>query len=189
MRIVVPMVFVGLCTGGCSASQASLDMSSSPTWTTTKEGLLVTQSDIDDDGMADVWSYFRVTSRGKGQRILVRKTHDLNVDGRPDVIQEFDAKERLLREHFDMNFDGRKDVVREYQDGRVVREELSSRFDGRFNVYKYYENGVLVLKTVDTEGNGTPDEFYYFVNNQLKRVGRDRDGDGRPEVFEDHPTP
>ncbi len=193
MRIWMVLVVMTTILGGCSGPSQSVQSRDTPPVLTTErtaEGLTVRQSDLDGDGRADVFSYYRETPgrQGSTELLLVRKTLDFNQDGKPDVTQEYDAKGRLARESLDMDFDGRVDAVREYEEGQVVREELSYRFDGRFDVRKFYEKGVLVLKTVDTRRSGTFDEFQYFVGGQLTRIGWDRDGDGKPEAFEESPA-
>jgi hypothetical protein len=71
--------------------------------------------DRNHDGRADYWEVRN--SRGYVSRVLV----DSNLDGRPDLVQDFDPE---LREHVrsvvDTDFDGSADRVELYQHERLV---------------------------------------------------------------------
>lgn len=179
----------------CSASRSNSVWDkpvSGPTaiLTSTEEGEVLRQSDVNGDGKPDVLTYLREVQgkEGRKEQRVVRKVMDLNLDGRMDLSQTFDDQERLLREELDLDFDGKVDAIREYKDGVIAREQVSSRFDGRFDIRKFYENGVLVLKQVDNDGDGVFEELQYFENNRLARIGWDRNGDGNPESFEENPS-
>jgi hypothetical protein len=97
-------------------------------------------------------------------RLLVKKELDLNRDGRMDLISTFDDDGKLKKEEMDSDYDGNIDWIDHYREGRRVMAEYDTETDGKSNVYKYYE-------TVETSTN-------------LSRKERDTDGDGKIDVWE-----
>lgn len=196
MRFLFGLVFVTMTLGSCSGasrnttSGGNMDTVATVSTTATDDGLVLQRSDLDGNGKPDVFAYFRETKGKDGaiEKVLVRKSIDLNGDGKLDVTRHRDDSGALVKEDLDLDFDGVVDVVRSHEKGKLKSEQISSLFDGRFDVRKYYDNGVLVLKQVDTRRNGTYDEYQYFIGNKLSRIGWDHDGDGKPEVFEDNPA-
>jgi len=180
------------CAGGTRSAAGDQVVAEGGTLSVSTEGdgLVLEKADLDANGRPDVWTHVRdvVAKDGSKTRTLVKRTVDLNGDGKPDLTEHYDGDGVLAKTQADADFDGRVDIVRTFKKGKVESEEISSRFDGVFDVRKYYEDGQLVLKQVDTRHAGRFDEFQYFVGSKLYRVGWDRDGDGKPEVFEENPA-
>jgi len=183
------LLIAAACLAGCGGARTkvvSMAPSQGGTLTVAQagEGVVVEKADLDGDGRVDVWTYIK---EGPSKQKL-RRTVDLNSDGKPDLTEFYGDDGSVVRSEVDVDFDGRVDIKRTYRNGKIESEELASRFDGIFDVRKYYEDGQLVLKQVDTKHSGKFDEFQYFVGNKLYRVGFDHDGDGKPEVFEENPA-
>jgi hypothetical protein len=179
------------CSSSTTATRGPGESTNAPLMTTTnEEGLVVEKASLAGTGKIDVWTYFRVVEEKNGAkaRVLVRKTIDLNADGKPDVSQFYDDRGTLVKEQTDHDFDGRADTVKLFKNGKIDSEEASSLFDGKFDIRKYFEDGVLVVKQVDTRRVGAFDEFQYYKGSKLYRIGWDRDGDGKPEVFDENPA-
>ena len=170
-----------------------------PALTTKKSGknMKVVKADLDGDGKADVYVYYKIDPKTK-QEDKVREEADLNGDGRLDLWRWFDKKGRILKDEYDLDFDGKVDERVVYKDGHPYMVELSTQYDGKFDVKEFFamledpqthqKRLQMVLLKRSSKRNGIFDEFHYFVDGRLIRIGWDRDGDGRPEVFEDNPS-
>lgn len=118
--------------------------------------------------------------------------HDLNKDGRPDVIKYYvvegtgdAAQVKLLRKESDLNFDGRTDVWVSYAaDGSIERQALDLDFDAQVDVITYFEKGQVARKEVFTRFGERPDTFKFYERGRLVRIERDRSGDGRIDTWE-----
>ena len=69
-----------------------------------EDGLTLVEIDLNSDGRADVYNYYR--ERSQASRLLVKREVDLNWDGRIDVVSFYDETGTLIREEMDGDFDG-----------------------------------------------------------------------------------
>jgi hypothetical protein len=178
---------------GCAGKDIRKDkvMASSPVMTSeTPEGLVAETTDLDNDADADVWTWFSVTKKKGAEdvRVLVKKSTDINGDGRVDFTEYFSPDGKLTKEENDLDYDRTIDKTRFFEKGQLIREEIASMFNGKVDVRRYFENGVMVLKLVDGNHDSVFEEFQYFEGKNLVRIGWDRDGDGKPEIFEENPA-
>lgn len=148
-----------------------------------EDGLILAEVDIDNNGAADVFNYYR--ERETAPRLLVKKEIDLNRDTRIDVTSFYDDSGVLTREEMDGDFDGRVDWIDHYQNGRRVLSEVDTEFDGSFDLFKYFEKGEIARKERDTNSDGKVDYWEYFEGGQVQKVGRDIDGDGQMDIREE----
>jgi hypothetical protein len=154
-----------------------------------EEGLTLVEVDLDINGQADIFNYYR--EREDAPRILVKKEVDLNYDGRVDVISYFDIRGDLEREEMDGDFDGTFDTTDYYKDGSRVMSERDTSFDGRPNVFSYYdasggERGKITHQERDENGDGQIDYWLRFDSSgNVIKTGRDLDGDGKMDVREE----
>ena len=150
----------------------------------TEDGLVKQLVDMDGDGDADVFNFFR--ERPDGPRLLVLKHSDLDRDGRMDVRTHFDITGQIEKEEMDGDFDGTVDWVDHYQGGKRTLSEVDTNYDGTFDLFKIYESGSVRRKERDTNFDGTID-FWEYLDDQgnVTKVGRDIDGDGVMDIRED----
>ncbi|MCB9746406.1 MAG: hypothetical protein H6740_27765 [Alphaproteobacteria bacterium] len=142
------------------------------------DGLTLVKIDLNGDGRADVFNFYR--ERSQAARLLVKKELDLNWDGRIDVVSFYDDFGTLIREEMDGDFDGQVDWIDHYQGGRRVMSEVDTEYDGRFDLWKYYEGTNVRRKERDTTGDGQVDYWEYFNDaGVVVKTGRDVDGDGQ----------
>ncbi len=165
----------------------------------TKDGGVVVQVDLNADGKADIYNYYRLLE-DEG-RVLLRKELDLNQDGRIDVWSYFTETGVQEREEMDSDFDGDVDWVDHYQSGKRVMSEIDTRNQGQFDLFKYYESktgedlpggaqgapkGIIRRKERDTNGDSQIDHWEYFDDKgNVIKVGWDIDGDGQMDVREE----
>ena len=90
--------------------------------------------DINDDGTADSWQYFRTVD---GKRVLARKEFDVNFDAKVDIWRFYSADGAIERDQMDMDFDGKVDVTTIYEDSKVIRKEVDLEFDERPDIFKF----------------------------------------------------
>lgn len=158
-----------------------------------REGLTLQRFDLNRDGKADVFKYFRPGDGGTGgtgrSERLERKEIDINHDTRLDVIQLFDESGRLREERLDLDFDGRFDEVVIYADGVLDHKQVDLDFDGRPDVFKYYEGDRLVRIEADRSLDGRIDTWEYYEGGELDRIGFDTDLDGRADKWERRQKP
>ena len=153
------------------------------------EGLLLQAIDLDRDGQAEIFNYFR--ERADAARLLVRKELDLNRDGKVDIVSWFDDSGNLEREEMDGDYDGHFDWTDHYNEGLRVMSEYDTDNDGTPNVWKYYnvgDDGVARLdrKERDTDGDGKIDVWERFnEQGEVVRTGKDTDGDGKMDIREE----
>jgi len=149
-----------------------------------EDGLIEQQLDINGDGVADVYNFFR--ERTEAGRLLVRKEVDLNWDGRIDVRTWFNDSGVIEKEEMDGDFDSLVDWVDHYQSGKRVLSEVDTNYDGVFDLFKIFENGKVRRKERDTDGDGALDFWEYFdENGRVIKTGRDIDGDGVMDIRQD----
>ncbi|MCP4807522.1 MAG: hypothetical protein GY913_19760 [Proteobacteria bacterium] len=150
----------------------------------TEDGLTLVEIDLNSDGRADVYNYYR--ERSQASRLLVKREVDLNWDSKIDVVSFYDDTGTLIREEMDGDFDGQVEWVDHYQGGRRVMSEVDTEFDGQYDLYKFYENDSVRRKERDTDGDGKIDYWEYFGDDgMIVKTGRDLDGDGQMDVRDD----
>ena len=68
----------------------------------TEGGLTMVEVDLNGDGRAEVYNYYR--ARTQAARLLVRREADLNQDGRIDIWSFFDETGSVTQEKMDGDF-------------------------------------------------------------------------------------
>lgn len=169
----------------CGAKEGKLDNTAGIlNEETTPEGLVQQRIDLNKDGQADIFNYYK--ERKDAPRLLVRKEMDLNWDGLVDVRTWFDPSGAIEKEEMDGDFDSRVDWVDHYKGGRRVTSEIDTDNDGKFDLFKTYEQGLVRRKERDTNGDDRIDYWEYLDDaGNVVKTGRDVDGDGVMDVRED----
>lgn len=150
------------------------------------EGQVIVEVDLDGDGDVEVWNVY--AEHEDGSRTRVRKDTDLDGNGKPDVISEFDEQGALRMERLDGDFDGTYEWVDHYKSGRRVLAEVDTDVNGTSDVFYYYATGddpagVLDRRERDTNGDGRIDVWErYGSDGTIVVSARDTDGDGKPDV-------
>jgi hypothetical protein len=177
----ITLLFLIAC-GGAKTQQVEIEATIQDTRaiyreTPVEEGLVLVEIDLNNDGVIDVFNYFR--ERSQADRLLVRKELDLNHDARIDIWSFFTDTGELSREEMDGDFDGKVDWVDHYQSNTRALTEVDTDYDGQFDMFKYYENGNISRKERDTTGNGNVDFWELFdEKGNVVKTGRDTTGDG-----------
>lgn len=141
------------------------------------DGNLVEEIDLDHDGMAEVYNHYRTTD--DRSRVLLKRSADLNGDGKVDVTSFFSVNGTIEKEEMDSDFDGKVDWVDTYQAGRRVSTQVDSDHDQDFDILKTYEGGRIKNIERDNNGDGKADFWQYFDDaGKVTKVGWDEDGDG-----------
>lgn len=158
----------------------------------TEDGLVIRRVDIDLDGEADTFEYFRAED-ALGQPVtayedllyeryddlvIVRKEMDVNLDGTLDLRREYGPGAQLLREEFDVDFDGTFDTTNFYEEGALSQRSHDRDGNGVAETIVYFREGAIHRIESDVTGEGETDEWEYFENDRLVRVGIDLNGDG-----------
>jgi len=150
------------------------------------EGQVIVEVDLDGDGDVEVWNVY--AEHEDGSRTRVRKDTDLDGNGKPDVISEFDDDGALRMERLDGDFDGTYEWVDHYKNGRRVLAEVDTDVNGTSDVFYYYATGedpagVLERRERDTNSDGRIDVWErYGDDGTIVVSARDTDGDGKPDV-------
>jgi len=172
---------------GCGGSQttganASADgpAAAETTERLTEGGLTMVEVDLNGDGRAEVYNYYR--ERTQADRLLVRREADLNQDGRIDIWSFFDESGAVTQEKMDGDFDGTADWVDHYQGGKRTLSEVDTNSDGNFDLFKYFVDGKLVRKERDTTNNGKIDFWELYEDGKVVKAGRDTSGDGNIDI-------
>ncbi|MEZ4318987.1 MAG: hypothetical protein R3F61_15845 [Myxococcota bacterium] len=142
-------------------------------------------------GSTEEWQS-QVTERELPEEGLLQQEVDLDIDGRPEIINYYRerATDRLLvKKELDLNQDGRIDLVSFFDDeGRLKKEEMDSDYDGKFDWTDHYRDGKRVMSEYDTETDGVSNVFKYYETvegqTRLSRKERDTNGDGKIDVWE-----
>lgn len=192
--LVVAFAFVA----GCSSSGGkktdkpvpTLDMAPEPIVPgQSSGGLTVEKGDVDGDGRADVWNYFKEIpvpdEPGATKRVLVKKEADLDHDGRKDITRTMDDEGVLLQVEADLDFDGHVDQVNVYDKGILTEKRIYKIGEGRVFIWKFFTDGKLNRMNRDENGDGRPDycELWY-AGEKLSKRGWDKDGDGECDYWE-----
>jgi antitoxin component YwqK of YwqJK toxin-antitoxin module len=150
---------------------------------TLPDGLILQEVDLNDDGRAEIFNYYR--ERTDAPRLLVRKDADLNRDGNIDIKSWFDDFGLLEMEEMDGDFDGQIDMWDHYQDTdgdkspERVSSEIDTDYDGQPDVFTYFRNGKVIRKERDTNGDNRIDQWEkYDENGNVIKSGRDTNFDG-----------
>jgi hypothetical protein len=143
----------------------------------TGDNLVEQQVDLNGDGVAEVWNFWK--ERKDGPRQLIRKESDLNWDGKVDVRSWFAEDGSLEIQEWDGDYDGRVDWKDHYQGGVRVLSEWDTNNDGRYDEFRMYENGRVRRKERDTNGDELVDVWEHLDDSgKVVKTGRDIDGDG-----------
>ncbi len=110
---------------------------------------------------------------------VVRRSLDLDGNGRPEEIRYFDVTtDALLRREEDRDLDGNPDAWSRYERGELVERVLDSNADGRPDEWETYVAGQMTLREIDGDGDGTKDTSYRYRYDSLVELRRDTDADG-----------
>lgn len=135
----------------------------------------------------------QVTEKELPEQGLVLQEVDLDIDGKPDILNYFRPRSDdrvLVRKEVDLNRDGNIDLISYFDnDGKLKKEEMDSDYDGKFDWTDHYQEGKRVMSEYDTETDGQPNVFKYYETSEggdtkLSRKERDTDGDGKIDVWE-----
>ncbi len=158
----------------------------------TEDGMKGERFDLNLDGTADIvkWLRYRDRSgqlladarlkepRGEYVEVIMRKEMDTNLDGKMDVIRNYNRRGALTGEQVDTEFDGVLETEATVVDGKVTRVTIDLNADGKPESVRYYRNGQLQRIERDPNGDGATDTWSHFENQALTRIGADYDGDG-----------
>ena len=158
----------------------------------TEDGMKGERFDLNLDGTADIvkWLRYRDRSgqlladarlkepRGEYVEVIMRKEMDTNLDGKMDVIRNYNRRGALTGEQVDTEFDGVLETEATVVDGKVTRVTIDLNADGKPESVRYYRNGQLQRIERDPNGDGVTDTWSHFENHALTRIGADYDGDG-----------
>ncbi len=197
LRPAASLLMLGLALGACKKEDEARPAAAAAPQRLTEidlpeEGLVRQEVDLNADGKADVFTWFRV--RTDGSRVPVRKEVDLNLDGKVDVFSAFDDKGVLKIEQMDGDFDGAVDWVDHYQSGYRVKAEIDSDHNGNVDTWYYYTRDDdkpetkprIDRKERDTNGDGAVDVWErYDAAGNVVITARDLDGDGKMDEREE----
>lgn len=158
----------------------------------TEDGMKGERFDLNLDGNPDIvkWVRYRDKSgqlladarlkepRGEYVEVIMKKEMDTNLDGKMDVIRNYNRRGALTGEQVDSNFDGVLETEATIVDGNVNRVTIDVNGDGRPESTRYYRGGSLQRIERDPNGDGVTDTWSHFENQALTRIGTDYDGDG-----------
>lgn len=158
----------------------------------TEDGMKGERFDLNLDGTADIvkWVRYRDRSgqlladarlkepRGEYVEVIMRKEMDTNLDGKMDVIRNYNRRGALTGEQVDTEFDGVLETEATVVDGKVTRVTIDLTGDGKPESTRFYRNGQLQRIERDPNGDGLTDSWSHFENQALTRIGTDYDGDG-----------
>lgn len=158
----------------------------------TEDGMKGERFDLNLDGTADItkWVRYRDKSgqlladarlkepRGEYVEVIMRKEMDTNLDGKMDVIRNYNRRGALTGEQVDADFDGNLETEATIVDGKVTRVTMDHNGDGKPESTRYYRNSALQRIERDPNGDGVTDTWSHFENQALTRIGTDYDGDG-----------
>lgn len=158
----------------------------------TEDGMKGERFDLNLDGTADIvkWVRYRDRSgqvladarlkepRGEYVEVITRKEMDTNLDGKMDVIRNYNRRGGLTGEQVDTDFDGVLETEATIVDGKVTRVSIDLTGDGKPESTRFYRNGQLQRIERDPNGDGLTDSWSHFENQALTRIGTDYDGDG-----------
>jgi hypothetical protein len=158
----------------------------------TEDGMKGERFDLNLDGTADIikWVRYRDRSgqlladarlkepRGEYVEVIMRKEMDTNLDGKMDVIRNYNRRGALTGEQVDTEFDGILETEATVVEGMVTRVTIDVTGDGKPESTRYYRNGQLQRIERDPNSDGLTDTWSHFENQALTRIGTDYDGDG-----------
>lgn len=158
----------------------------------TEDGMKGERFDLNLDGVADItkWVRYRDKSgqlladarlkepRGEYVEVIMRKEMDTNLDGKVDVIRNYNRRGALTGEQVDTDFDGVLETEATIVDGKVTRVTMDHNGDGKPESTRYYRKGALQRIERDPNGDGVTDTWSHFEAQALTRIGTDYDGDG-----------
>jgi hypothetical protein len=161
------------------ASLSKKELPSNPTGSSFKN---VEISDINGDGVPDLWIYYSPLRSSE----IVRQEEASQLDGRVDSWSHF-KDGRLVRREVDTKGKGLADTVYYYENEKVVREERDDNGNGDVTFRALYQNGRRAKIEEDTAGRGKIDRWIYFDSNKegeiVLKEERDLNGDGVADLW------
>lgn len=123
---------------------------------------------------------FRLVGQGAlRRRILVCREADTNLDGKIDLVREYDERGEPLLERADADYDGRYETTVRFTRGRISEIAIDADADGKPEQVRSYLRGRLTRIQRDTNQDGKPDVWEIYRSGRLDRMGVDLDADGR----------
>jgi hypothetical protein len=158
----------------------------------TEDGMKGERFDLNLDGTADIVKWVRYRDRagqlladarlreprGEYVEVIMRKEMDTNLDGKMDVIRNYNRRGALTGEQVDTEFDGILETEATVVEGMVTRVTIDLTGDGKPESTRYYRDGKLQRIERDPNSDGLTDTWSHFENQALTRIGTDYDGDG-----------
>jgi hypothetical protein len=123
---------------------------------------------------------YRVFGEGdQRRRVLVCREADTNLDGRKDLVRQYNERGEALEERADSNYDGTLDTWIRFTNGRIAQVQVDLDGDGKAEEIRYYQRGKLSRVQRDSNRDGKPDIWEIYAKGHLERMGVDVDFDGR----------
>ena len=158
----------------------------------TEDGMKGERFDLNLDGTADIVKWVRYRDRagqlladarlreprGEYVEVIMRKEMDTNLDGKMDVIRNYNRRGALTGEQVDTEFDGILETEATVVEGMVTRVTIDLTGDGKPESTRYYRDGKLQRIERGPNSDGLTDTWSHFENQALTRIGTDYDGDG-----------
>ena len=168
------------CSHGQQAAKANAENEGMEPTVEVKGDTVIRTYDLNKDGKPDDWKHFRLVPQPDGQakELMTERELDTNFDGKVDSTTWFDDDGQRTKEVCDLDFDGKPDVINDYEHGVIVRKELFETHREKPDATVYFEGGKKVRVERDTHGNGKIDTWEYYEGGKLSRIGEDVDGDG-----------
>jgi len=136
-------------------------------------GSPVTENGVDynADGILDeVWIY----KNGRLQQTLV----DRNLDGKDDLINNYNNRSLLISSKVDENFDGIFETTIHFQNGNAITAEADTNNNGIIDHRTKYKNGVIDTVELINEASGKVKKRQYYSLNKLVADDYDTNADG-----------
>jgi hypothetical protein len=131
--------------------------------------------DVNDDGVLDEkWTY----RDGR----MSRTESDRNLDGKVDLVTDYDRWGLVKEASSDDDFDGVFETVYTYRDGQVARQVSDLNQDGNPDLRARFRYGNLDEVLITGDGADTRSKRQHFRMGRLVAAEYDADGDGRYDI-------
>lgn len=132
--------------------------------------------DYNHDGQLDEkWLY-------KGNRIS-KVTSDRNLDGKEDVVEQYDRKGLIYKAEVDDDFDGIFETVYKYRHGNVYLQESDINNDGSIDYRAHSKDGVFYESEIFEPYLNTPKKKQKYLLNKMVSAEYDSNNDGIFDVI------
>lgn len=184
--ILLGMVVLAACGGDESKSDQIGIRGEQSVMKRQDDGSWTQEFDVNGDGNGDVTKILEEYPDEEDPSVtktrLRKKLVDVNFDGKVDFTRNYNEAGIVISEEVDLDLDGKPDVINYIDNKHVVKKEMLDG-DRKVKETRFYTEDVIQRVERDATGDGKVDYWEFYEQGVLDRIGKDANADGRADSW------